>query len=68
MIEIFKCRRSSLALIGMVILGVAMWSGTDTSMAIASICMGVAGSNCIQKYKEAEARARSGQPEKSVLK
>lgn len=49
MLQIFKCRRSSLALIGMVILGVAMWSGQDTSQAIALICMGVAGANAYEK-------------------
>lgn len=49
MIEIFKCRRSSLALIGMVILGAAMWSGQDTSSAIAMICMGIAGANAYEK-------------------
>lgn len=49
MIGIFKCRRSSLALIGIVVLGAAMWSGTDTSNAIAMICMGVAGANAFEK-------------------
>lgn len=57
MLKIFSCRRSSLALIGMVILGVAMWSGIDTSGAISMICIGVAGSNAaekamIEKFKE----------------
>ena len=47
--QIFSCRRSSLALIGMIILGAAMWSGTDTSQAIAMICMGVAASNAYEK-------------------
>ena len=46
---IFSCRRSSLALIGMTILGAAMWSGQDTSQAIAMICMGVAGANAFEK-------------------
>ena len=49
MIAIFKCRRSSLALLGMVILGAAMFSGTDTSGAIAMICIGVAGANAAEK-------------------
>lgn len=47
--QIFNCRRSSLALIGMIILGVSMWSGTDTSQAIAAICIGVAGANAFEK-------------------
>lgn len=47
--QIFSCRRSSLALIGMVILGAAMWSGIDTSNAIAMICMGIAGANAFEK-------------------
>ena len=51
MIKIFKCRRSSLALIGMMILGAAMWSGQDTSAAISMICIGVAGSNAYEKSK-----------------
>jgi len=50
--EIFKCRRSSLALIGMIILGAAMWSGTDTSGSIAMICIGIAGSNAYEKKKK----------------
>ena len=49
MIQIFKCRRSSLALIGMAILGASMWSGQDTSQAIAMICIGVAGANAYEK-------------------
>lgn len=49
MLEIFKCRRSSLALLGMIILGAAMYSGQDTSQAIAMICMGVAGANAFEK-------------------
>lgn len=49
MIKIWNCRRSSLALLGMVILGAAMWSGHDTSGAIAMICIGVAGSNAAEK-------------------
>lgn len=47
--QIFNCRRSSLALIGMVILGAAMWSGQDTSQAIAMVCIGVAGANAYEK-------------------
>jgi hypothetical protein len=49
MLEIFKCRRSSLALLGMLILGGAMFSGQDTSSAIATICVGIAGANSIEK-------------------
>lgn len=52
MIQIFRCRRSSLALLGMVILGAAMFSGQDTSNAIAMICMGVAGANAYEKKKK----------------
>ncbi len=47
--EIFSCRRSSLALIGMLILGAAMWSGQDTSSAISMICIGVASANAYEK-------------------
>ena len=49
MLEMLKCRRSSLALIGMLILGAAMWSGTDTSGAIASICIGIGAANSYEK-------------------
>ena len=52
MLKIFSCRRSSLALIGMIILGVAMWSGQDTSQAIAMICIGVAGANAYEKKEK----------------
>jgi len=47
--EIFSCRRSSLALIGMLILGAAMWSGIDTSGSIAMICIGIASANAYEK-------------------
>lgn len=47
--KIFSCRRSSLALIGMLILAASMWSGQDTSQAIAMICIGVAGANAYEK-------------------
>ena len=50
--KIFECRRSSLALLGMIILGAAMWSGVDTSNAIAMICIGVAGANAYEKKGE----------------
>lgn len=49
MIKIFKCRRSSLALIGMTFLtylGVKV--GLDVSTAIGMVCMGVAGANAYQ--------------------
>tara|TARA_R100000544_G_C2166255_1_gene30064 strand:+ start:12 stop:176 length:165 start_codon:yes stop_codon:yes gene_type:complete len=47
--KIFECRRSSLALIGMVILGIGLYFGKDTSDAIAAVCIGVAASNGIEK-------------------
>lgn len=47
--KLFSCRRSSLALIGMVILGAGMFSGVDTSNAIAAVCIGVAGANAFEK-------------------
>jgi len=48
--QIFNCRRSSLALIGMLILGASLiWGKYDTSAAIAMICMGVAGANAFEK-------------------
>lgn len=47
--SLFSCRRSSLALIGMVILGVGMFSGIDTSNSIAMVCIGVAGANAYEK-------------------
>ena len=48
--KIFECRRSSLALIGMMILGASLiWGKYDTSVAIAMICTGVAASNAYEK-------------------
>ena len=49
--KIFNCRRSSLALLGMIILGAGLFSGHDTSNAIAAICIGIAGSNAYEKKK-----------------
>lgn len=49
MIQIFKCRRSSLAFIGMVILGFGLYFGKDTSASIAAICIGIAGANAYEK-------------------
>ena len=49
--QIFQCRRSSLALIGMVILGAGLYFGKDTSSAIAAICIGIAGANSYEKSK-----------------
>lgn len=43
--KIFSCRRSSLALLGMLILGAGLFSGHDTSGSIAAICIGIAGAN-----------------------
>lgn len=57
MIKIFSCRRSSLALIGMAILGVGLFSGQDTSAAIAMICMGIAGSNAAEKALVAKSQS-----------
>jgi len=54
MIEIFKCRRSSLALLGMIILGAGLFSGHDTSAAIAAICIGIAGANSFEKSQIAK--------------
>lgn len=48
--KILKCRRSSLALIGMIILGASLiWGKYDTSSAIAMVCMGIAGANAYEK-------------------
>lgn len=57
--QIFSCRRSSLALLGMIILGAGLFAGHDTSSAIAAICIGIAGANSVQGYKEAEARMKN---------
>ena len=50
--QIFECRRSSLALIGIAVLGTALFFGHDTSAAISAICMGVAGANAYEKGKK----------------
>ena len=47
--HIWNCRRSSLALLGMAILGAGLFNGVDTSNAIAMICIGLAGANAYQK-------------------
>jgi len=49
MLKIFKCRRSSLAIIGMACLTwIGLKNGTDVSLAIAGIVAGVAASNAYQ--------------------
>jgi hypothetical protein len=50
MLKIFKCRRSSLALLGMACLTwIGLQKDTDVSLAIAGIVAGVAASNAYQK-------------------
>lgn len=50
--RIFACRRSSLALIAMLLLsGIALKNGADVASAIAMICMGVAGANAYEAKK-----------------
>jgi hypothetical protein len=54
MIKIFSCRRSSIALIGIVVLGIiAIVKGHDVSMGISTIVLAVAGSNAYQAVKNA---------------
>lgn len=49
MLKILKCRRSSLALLGMACLTwIALKNGTDVSLAIAGLVAGVAASNAYQ--------------------
>lgn len=49
MLRIFKCRRSSLALIAIGLLTfMAIHNGTDTSMSIATIVLAVAAANSTQ--------------------
>jgi hypothetical protein len=50
MLKLFKCRRSSLALIGMCLLAyLGIHNNTDVSLAIAGICGAVAGANAFEK-------------------
>jgi hypothetical protein len=52
MIKVFKCRRSSLALIGMVLVtALGMVNHIDTSLAIASMAAAVAAANAAQSIK-----------------
>jgi hypothetical protein len=58
--EIFKCRRSSLAIISIIMLGGLMgYQGTDFSMAIASIVGLVGASNSFEKAAKAKAAAKT---------
>ena len=53
MIKIFSCRRSSIALIGMLILlGLGMYLRVDTSGAISVICLSIAAANASQAIGE----------------
>jgi hypothetical protein len=50
MIKIFKCRRSSIALICVLVLGsLGYFKGMDVAMAISTIAIGVAGANAYEK-------------------
>jgi len=49
MLSILKCRRSSMALLGMIILGAGLFNGVDTSGAIAMISIGLSGANAYEK-------------------
>lgn len=49
--KMFKCRRSTLALIGLVLCGVGIFNGINTSSAIAIIVGSVAASNGYEKSK-----------------
>lgn len=52
MIKIFKCRRSSLALIGMILLfALGFFKAIDVAGAISAITMAVAASNAYEKVK-----------------
>ena len=57
--KILECRRSSLALLGMIILGVAMWSGHNTADSIAMICIGIGASNSYENSQKAHAEAKT---------
>jgi len=52
--KIWNCRRSSLALLGMIILGAGLFAGHDTSSAIAAICIGIAGANSYEGAQKAK--------------
>lgn len=50
--QILNCRRSAIALIGMVLLFIiGIWNKADVAGSIAMICMGVAGANAYEKSK-----------------
>ncbi len=58
MLRIFRCRRSSLALLGMACLTwLGLKNGTDVSLAIAGIVAGVAASNAYQKKGTSDANS-----------
>ena len=49
--KVLSCRRSILAVLGMILCAMGMLKGFDTSPAIAAICMGVAAANAHQGKK-----------------
>ena len=53
------CRRTFVAITAIAVLaGLSVFSGFDPSMAIASVAMGVAGSNAVEKGWTAQAGSR----------
>jgi len=58
--QIFQCRRSSLALISLLIMGGVMaYNGTDTSMAMASVVGLIGAANSYEKSTKAKAEAEA---------
>ncbi len=47
--HLLDCRRTFLSFTGLVLLGVALFTGTDTSNAIAAICIGLSSANAAEK-------------------
>ena len=47
--HLFSCRRTFLSFSGLVILGISLFKGVDTSSAIAAICIGLSGANAAEK-------------------
>ena len=62
MIHLFKCRRTFIAFAGMILLGcLAFFKDIDTSIAIASIAVGLAGSNAYEKRISTSPKYRSNE-------
>ena len=56
--KIWNCRRSSIAVIGIIVLGAGLFNGIDTANAISALCIGIGASNAYEKAEKSKSENR----------